>query len=175
MNPELIAILRDNMEDALQILIDNGKETLREQGHVDTGKLERSFEQKIEVTVNGVITGDVLVEDYAEDLDQGVPASQVKFTSKLFNDLLAWSGRKKSGLGETERRKFVTSTIRKAQKTGFPTPGSLKYSKTGKRTGWIGETIKKSEPDIEKVFILTKFFNILIDNVVADVTQAINA
>lgn len=116
------------------------------QGHRATGRMENSIEV-IKVSSSEV---HVLVIDYARDLNDGVPASRVRAIMstkseriKFINDLTKWYQQRTRG-SLRNARSVAIAIAKKASLTGFPTPGAKRFSKNGKRLGFIDDAVKQA-------------------------------
>jgi len=114
---------------------------LRAQNHVATGALIHSI---VSATAHKLDQIEVQITNlkYGADLNTGVPASKVPRTGtsaylKLVADLVKWISFRKLAHGAAQQMRFARNIVRKAQKTGFPTPGAYKFSRNGRRTMWI--------------------------------------
>jgi hypothetical protein len=127
-----------------------------EQGHSMTGKVVRDLEFKIEQTPD-TLTLLGLMYPYANIIAAGVKASKIPFRGSkprgqgtggvsLFIEALKDYVRNR--MEEPDDRKVTSIAFAIAQtqrKEGMPTRGSYKYSSTGKRTEWVGESLEKNE------------------------------
>lgn len=140
------------------------------QGHKLTGSLANSIDYKIKLT--GVdITITFEIEQYGLILDKGTPASRIPFggntgkkTSKYIEGLKRYA-RLRFFASEKEATKiaFAIANKQKYGGNGMPTFGSFKFSKTGKRTGFIDATLKASALEIEKILTKKIEFEILVN------------
>lgn len=123
--------------EGLKFILEFDKQTLREQGHFDTGRLEKSLEY--EVSLNGnTVKAVFYAEDYGIDLDEGVPASEI-LSYEFYKNNERFRGWVKRVLGKTEDE--VNSTIyfiwNKWKMEGKPTNNSSRFSSTGETKNWI--------------------------------------
>jgi hypothetical protein len=113
---------------------------LEGQGHKATGDLIRSIIATTQQTLDG-IESSISNLAYGKSLNDGIPASKVPRYGAAYGDLLfslvKWIRVKKLAFGADKAYRFAANIIRKAQQTGFPTPGSYKFSRNGRRKGWI--------------------------------------
>lgn len=113
---------------------------LEGQGHRASGDLIRSVIATTQKTLDGV-ESDISNLSYGKTVNDGIPASKIpKFGAAYGNLLFAlvkWIRIKKLAFGADKAYRFARNIIRKAQTTGIPTPGSYKFSKNGRRKGWI--------------------------------------
>lgn len=144
-------LLQRIMERSFEIVREEGRDVLDEQGHKASGRLHNSFEPRLHIGVFEAVA-EILIVDYGLDVDRKRgPEEFPTFGAalqELYDDLLEWSSYVKTGLPREERESFVRGTIRKFWEEGSPTKGSRKFSKTGQRTGWIDETIDRSKDRI---------------------------
>jgi hypothetical protein len=121
---------------------------LQEQGHTFTGRLEKSI--RVEIKYEG---GDLLVEVYMESygliVDAGINPQNIPFgnsngtaeTSDFIQALYRYAI-EKIGVGTEEALKVAFKIARAQKRDGNPTTGSLRFSKTGKRTGFIKTSLE---------------------------------
>lgn len=132
------------------IIIKLAKELIA-QGHRGSSKLIESLTGSINKIQDGmeiVISGN----DYFKFVDQGVKASRIPYRrgrgrggkSKYIQALIAYF--RKKGAADPKAAAFATAN--KHKKEGMPTRASFKFSKTGKRTEFINEMLKKHEDNI---------------------------
>lgn len=124
------------------------------QGHTDTGALANSFEV---VTYNPT-TGAVLALAYVRQVDRGVDAVAVRGMitlgsrtqrNRYVQAIAAWV-RRKLGVPPARQYQVAWAIIRKHMREGIPTRASRRFSKTGKRTGFVGDAVRKvGEPEVE--------------------------
>lgn len=110
---------------------------LEQQGHKDTGALDKSIRYEITQTGNDIEIGFYYLE-YGKDLNDGVKPQNVNY--KL-TDLAGWAQRK----GITN----LPALQKLHKKVGIPTRGSYKFSKNGRRTMFkdvIVNELKKTLP-----------------------------
>lgn len=136
-----------------KILLQESKRRLSLQGHKLTGKLESSLriESKIQAKALELV---LFSAKYGTYVNKGVPASSIPFggnrrsgrrggRSKYIQGLITYFRRRGvSSLKEATGAAFATAKIHK--KTGMPTPGSRRFSRTGKRTGAFDSALKIS-------------------------------
>ena len=90
--------------------------------------------------------------DYFKFVDQGVKPSRIPYRSgrgrggksKYIQALIAFW--RKKGAADPKAAAFATAA--KHKKEGMPTRNSFKFSRTGKRTEFINEMLKKHEDNI---------------------------
>lgn len=139
---------------ALDRMAERGQQEVRDQGHVATGAGIASIEGVITRRNLELLVGAIMANDYmVEKVDPGVPASQVPTSGqarqKYINELLKWAQTVKPGMAINQRISFVYSTARVHAREGIPTKASKRFSKTGRRTGWISESQERREAQKE--------------------------
>jgi hypothetical protein len=126
-------MLKERIERALDLLIKAAKKELRAQGHYASGKLERSFETKIDESNLALITGEILQEKYGLALDTGVSRGRVNYNPL---DLLSWARIIKPGTSQTGLIRFLYNMKRVHLREGIPTRRSFAFSRNGRRAEW---------------------------------------
>ncbi|MGB1216724.1 MAG: hypothetical protein ACPG5P_02550 [Saprospiraceae bacterium] len=158
---EALTYLKENLESAIEYAAQYGKAKLREQGHYASGKLERSFEAEVEVKLNGIATGKLLVEEYGIDQDTGIPKDQIKYK---YTTLLPWIKIIKPSISHKGAIAFAKNIKKKHEEEGMHTKKSKAYSATGRRTGWIKEGILDREKEIEQIIDLAGFLQMVVED-----------
>lgn len=137
-------LFSDEVALVAKFLEDKFKERAVMQGHKNTGKLLASHSFEIYEEARS-IAAFFYAEHYATILDEGVPASRVPFTlgsgkahSELIEGLERWLVSK--GDPDPHGGAFRIASSAKA-KEGFSSLASNRFSSTGTRRGFIGETI----------------------------------
>lgn len=113
---------------------------LEGQNHKASGNLIRSIIATTQQTLDGVESS-ISNLSYGKTLNDGIPAGKIpkygaEYGNLLFS-LVKWIRLKKLAFGADKAYRFAKNIINKAQTTGFPTPGSYKFSRNGRRKGWI--------------------------------------
>ena len=124
---------------------DDIKAELRAQGHYLTGKLEESFKEVI-IDSPGGLTLSVEAADYLSSLEKETPAGQISLTEQDMENLTQWVIMRGMATYQFEARQIAYAIYTKWKHEGRPTPGSLQYSQTGKRTEAIKDVFHKNEP-----------------------------
>lgn len=115
------------------------------QGHNATGRYSSGLEVKRVAPQHFVLMG----EDYGLKVDQGQSAAEVRaMMSNPIQRKEAIAGLTKWVLQKLKapRDKAVgiaIAILKTASKTGFPTPGSKRFSRNGKRTEFLTDAINK--------------------------------
>lgn len=149
----------DTLARQIAALIVNAiKKQLTLQGHRMTGKLIDSVEDRVSATVTGVNI-QILMEDYGVFVNNGVAASRIPYnpnkrsgkkTSKYIQGLERFA-RLKLGLSGKEALSAAFAIAKKQAAQGMPTKGSLRYSKTGQRTGAIQGALDDADKEITRL------------------------
>ncbi len=161
-----VEFLEKNMDRALILLIEKGKQELRAQGHRSSGELERSFAREVEVKLTGEAVGGIYAKEYAIYLDKGVKAARVRYNPKV---LLPWIDRIKPGLTLKEKESFAWAIRKKHDKEGIPTKGSFAYSNNGRRKSWIEYGYDNNLEEFDTILDLAGFFQLLVDETLTEV------
>lgn len=147
---------------AVQAIAEKGKDELREQGHVATGRGIASLKAKVVESVGDTLRLGIEGNDYLLDLDTGIPASKVDTSAAAEAKLLQWARVVKPGLSESNLKRFTFLTLNKAAVFGFPLPGAYAFTKNGRRTEWVKFGLEmNAEKIIEEQF---KVFELLVEN-----------
>ncbi len=148
---------------------------LQQQGHRASGGLANSVAMLVDNNLDGFIAELEMLE-YGIILNRGVTASRIPYTqgsgsktSKFIEALIAWIKLKKIaiGIGKTVEG-LAIGIARKMKVEGMPTTGSFRFSKNGRRKGWIdyvvleysdlwGDYILDIENDILEKYIHNAF------------------
>jgi len=147
-----------NLEGANRV-IEFDKSTLSDQGHRDTGRLEKSLRATVRVSGSRILI-EFFGLKYGKGLSTGLKPSEISFN---YSDLLAWARRRKPESTDGELNRFLSNTIALWEKKGQPTEGSLKFSKTGERTGWIPIGTKFAEANFDELFTIDPFLEEIVD------------
>jgi hypothetical protein len=121
----------------------------RLQGHELTGSAVKQMETMVRMEINTLII-EGFVPDYMAINNQGVTAARIPYTpnsgrppSKYISGLIDYVQRR-MGKSEKEAKSIAFAIASKHKKEGMPTKTSAKYSKTGKRTGFIEQALDKN-------------------------------
>lgn len=134
--------LTDAMTEIMELLQQESRRELEEQGHRLTGSLSESIAYKVTATddkVVGVLTGN----DYGVYLEFGVSPGRIPFggggapggKSKYIEGLIRFFTLKGLEPREAMRAAFATARVQKRE--GMPTKRSFQFSSNGKRTGFV--------------------------------------
>ena len=131
-----------------------------EQGHNLTGKGAASIHAQTTTRGNDTVIT-VYAADYVYILNRGVPAARIPYsqgsgatTSKYIDGLQNYA-KLRFGLSDKEALSVAFQIARKQKAQGMPTIASQRFSKTGKRTGFVNDAIldviKELKPTIGKL------------------------
>lgn len=141
------------------------------QGHNLTGKAIRELETRIvEKADSTIIEGYVI--DYMATINEGVPASRIPYTrgsgarsSQYIRGLTDYVKRR-MGKSDREAQKIAFAIASRHKREGMPTRASRRFSKTGKRTGFIEQALTDIEPELAQLIEqgVEKSINFVIDS-----------
>lgn len=122
----------------------------RAQGHELTGSSVKQMETMIRFEINKLVI-EGLVPDYMAINNQGVPANKIPYypgsgrkESEYIKGLMKYV-QQRMGKSEKESKGIAFAIASKHKKEGMPTKASVtKYSKTGRRTGFIEQALDKN-------------------------------
>ena len=121
----------------------------RAQGHELTGSAVKQMETMIRFEINTLVI-EGLVPDYMAINNQGVPANKIPYypgsgnkTSKYISGLIDYA-KKRMGKSDKEAKSVAFAIASKHKREGMPTKGSVRFSTTGKRTGFIEQALDKN-------------------------------
>ncbi|MFV0141001.1 hypothetical protein [Empedobacter falsenii] len=127
------------------------KKELVSQGHSNSGKLEAS--------INGKINGNQLngeIYDYGFILNDGVKPNRIPYrrgsgakSSKYIDSLVLYF--KSKGLNDKDAKSAAFATAMVQKKQGMSTKASKRFSKNGRRQGFLDHVIKNKESKIDKI------------------------
>jgi hypothetical protein len=121
----------------------------RLQGHELTGSAVKQMETMVRMEINTLII-EGFVPDYMAINNSGVTAARIPYTpnsgrppSKYISGLIDYVKRR-MGKSEKEAKSIAFAIASKHKKEGMPTKTSARFSKTGKRTGFIEQALDKN-------------------------------
>jgi hypothetical protein len=123
----------------------------RAQGHELSGSAVKQMETVVKFEINTLVI-EGLVPDYMAINNSGVTAAKIPYTpnsgrppSKYISGLIDYVKRR-MGKSDKEAKSIAFAIASKHKKEGMPTKGSVRFSTTGKRTGFIEQALDKSNP-----------------------------
>ena len=137
-----------------QDIVQNLRTNFTLQGHKLTGTLNSSIVAMSKITDTGALI-QVIAEEYAEFVNNGVAASRIPFgkstgakTSKYIQALAQYA--KLRFLADDKSALSIAFAIaKKHKKEGMPTRGSFVFSSNGRRVGAIDDAIEETLKNIE--------------------------
>jgi hypothetical protein len=121
----------------------------RLQGHELTGSAVKQMETMVRMEINTLII-EGFVPNYMAINNSGVTAARIPYTpnsgrppSKYISGLIDYVQRR-MGKSEKEAKSIAFAIASKHKKEGMPTKTSARFSKTGKRTGFIEQALDKN-------------------------------
>lgn len=113
------------------------------QGHRLTGEFEEEIEVRT-IEKDNSLQIDVLMLKRGKALEIGRHRNEIQITGAYIAGLIDYV-RKRMEIIDSKKAKSVAFAIAKThQKEGMPSKKSRRFSKTGKRTGFVNETIRKN-------------------------------
>ena len=116
-----------------KLIIASLQKELIEQGHQATGNLVNSFEQRVIEVPNSIVI-EILMDEYGIYVNEGRKSGGKKVP---INVLVEWIERKAIVNGDKEVKSLAFAIQQTIHKEGSPTAGSFKFSKNGRRKGFI--------------------------------------
>lgn len=177
---KLETLLEERMVEAVGYLMQVVRDELAEQGHTLTGRLSRSIQADITVSLrDGIAKADVYLEDYGLAVNNGVAAGRIPYnpnvrtgagTSKYIQGLISFF--LKRGLTSENARGAAFATARKHAREGMPTRNSYRFSSNGRRTGFL-EAAKTQEANAKflEILKLSTVLGAILDEIVIKYTQ----
>jgi hypothetical protein len=144
----------------------------KNQGHNLTGNAIQQLETRIVAGGDIVIQGYVV--DYMANLNAGVTAANIPYSpgsgarsSKYIAGLIDYV-KKRMGKSDREAKSIAFAIASRQKREGMPTKASSRFSKSGKRTGFIEIALDDIEPKLAALieqgveesinFVLESFF-----------------
>lgn len=157
-----------------RFIIDKLREELINQGHENTGRLISELRYDIVKDADG-FTLQIFMDKYGIFVNNGVTGSRIAYNrgsgaknSLYIQALMEWIRQKGIESGDREVKNFAFAIANKHKKEGMPTSGSSRFSKNGRRTGFIDDTIEKNSFEVanELTFDIGNSVEIFFDNLV---------
>lgn len=136
------------MEVACNLAILALQEELDNQNHNATGALSKSIKSKVTFSPDGA-KGSISTYLYGGAVNFGVPANKFRFGGKKhIKALVKWIGNKGITPSEGSVKSFAWAIAKKHAKEGIPTKESYKFSRNGKRLGFMTDALTVAEQAI---------------------------
>jgi hypothetical protein len=123
----------------------------RAQGHELSGSAVKQMETVIREEIASIVI-EGYVPDYMAINNSGVKANRIPYTpnsgnktSKYISGLIDYVKRR-MGKSDKEAKGIAFAIASKHKLEGMPTKGSVRFSTTGKRTGFIEQALDKNSP-----------------------------
>ena len=138
--------LADDIGDLAMTVVAN---EWKAQGHNLTGSAIKQMETMVQFQINTLIV-EGLIPDYMAINNKGVLATKIPYypgsgrkESEYIKGLMRYA-KQRFGASDKESKSIAFAIASKHKKEGMPTIKSQKYSKTGKRTGFIETALDKN-------------------------------
>jgi hypothetical protein len=115
------------------LIIQSLQRELINQGHQSSGNLVNSFEQRV-ITMPNSVALEILMDDYGIYVNDGRKSGGKKVP---VNVLVDWIERRAIASGDKKVKSLAFAIQQKIWQEGSPTKGSFKFSKNGRRKGFI--------------------------------------
>jgi hypothetical protein len=144
-----------------------------EQGHNINGKVVKEMDIIVEQTVDK-ISFLFFSLPYGVYIAGGVSADKIPFSgiggggkSAYIQGLISYA-KKKLSLPDKEAKSAAFAIAYTHKKRGMPSPASSKFSSTGERTNWIGNTMERNEGLIRQFMLryVDSIISVLFDNII---------
>lgn len=148
----------------------------RAQGHELTGAAVRDMETRIVQTAKGYRI-DGYLNDYMAYLNTGIPASRIPFSipgraprSRYIEGLQRYA-KMRMGVSDKEALRIAFAIASKHKREGMPTRASARYSRTGRRTGFVEAALDGKEQEIEDMIFrgVNEAFSVYFDNFIKSI------
>jgi len=176
------AELMDDVNDVLLDLIRAMRQELALQGHNLTGKLSRSLEARVFESAQNLI-GQIEMLDYGRYQDQGVPAARIPFgrqtsgppgrVSRFIEALKEWVKLRGITSGDRLALRIAFAIAKKMKSEGMPTRGAFRFSRNGRRTGFVSFTERQERPQTFRKMqdAGERYINELLDGILLSAEQ----
>lgn len=161
LNNNALDIVKKGLLKAADKYIDAGRKELKAQGHSASGRLEKSFETKLVGSLEQIMSADIYFNDYGIYLDTGVRPQNVRYS---IAHLISWAKIKHPSKSLQEIKSFLYATRTVHKREGIATKASRRFSSTGKRTGWIADSMKKVDK-VEDFIDFDKAVQLLLNKI----------
>lgn len=153
---------QDHMQKVKNLVLRKQAEELKQQGHVDTGKLLNSLQAQIEIAEGDILEVIGEYEPYGTYLNDGVPASRIRPArrsrrrgrgggqkSPRQQAIEGWLKRKvMPGATDKEVSGRYFAIVATWRKKGFPSPGGKKFAANGRNTRFTDLAIMENGQQI---------------------------
>lgn len=178
----LTEILHQQLFEEVQLIMEFIRDVVIEryeaQGHSLTHSLADTAKIEVAKLTNGVI-GVLWLNDYWEVLNTGVTAENIPFdpgsgkSKSAYIDGLTEYFKLRLGVSEDEAKSFAFATAYKHLQEGMPTKASERFSQTGKRTGFLTDSVTENAGEI--TMGIQKIFSGAMSAVLEEMNRSIKA
>jgi len=135
---------------AVEKFADRGPQELIDQGHVATKNLIYSIGADIDASNLDRIVVMIEALDYGIDVDTGKTPLEVRqLGQQHVRNLLDWIAVIKPNLPPQEKVSFANRAAAAHRREGIPTEASKRFSKNGRRKGWISAAYEDDDAQRE--------------------------
>ncbi len=156
--------------------------TWTDQGHKMSGKVVREMDIIVEQAVDK-ISFLFFSLPYGVYIEAGVDASKIPFSGSsghggksAFIEALKSYAKNRMNLPDKEALSAAFAIAHTQKKRGMPTPASSRFSSTGERTNWIGNTMERNEVFIREFMsrYVNEILSVLFDNIILKYSKEFN-
>lgn len=124
------------------------KKELIDQGHKNTGNFEKNIDIVVTTTKNTVIAS-MYMPDYWKTLEEGLTTDQVRSLTGHVEALTKYFVSKSNPI--TQARNIAILTRNRHLREGLPTRASYRFSKNGRRTGFLSISVAKNMDSFREI------------------------
>ena len=153
-----------------------------DQGHNINGKVVREMDIIVEQTTSK-ISFLFFSLPYGVYMEAGVDASKIPFSGSsgrggksAYIQALIGYAKKRMNLPDKQAKSAAFAIAHSQKKRGMPTPASSRFSSTGERTNWIGNTMERNEGMIREFMsrYVDSIISVLFDNIILKYSKEFN-
>lgn len=153
-----------------------------EQGHNINGKVVKEMDIIVEQTVDK-ISFLFFSLPYGVYIAGGVSADKIPYSGtkgtggkSAYIQALIGYAKKRMQLPDKEAKSAAFAIAQTHRKRGMPSPASSRFSSTGERTNWIGNTMERNESLIRAFMLkyVNEIISVRFDNLILKYTKEFN-
>ena len=153
-----------------------------EQGHNMNGKVVKEMDIIVDQTADR-ISFLFYSLPYGVYMESGVSADKIPFSGasghggkSAYIQALIGYAKKRMNLPDKEAKSAAFAIAHTQKKRGMPTPASSRFSSTGERTNWIGNTMERNEGLIRQFMsrYMNEILSVLFDNIIMKYSKEFN-
>lgn len=157
-----------------RFILEKLREELLNQGHEATGNLISTLRYDITKDTDG-FTLQVFMDEYGIFVNNGVSKSRIAYSrgsgaksSLYISALIEWIKQKGIESGEREVKNFAFAIANKHKQEGMPTSDSSRFSKNGRRTGFIDNVLEDNINEVDSILTseISTTVEVFFDNLV---------